>query len=177
MTALVAKRYAKAMFDIAKEKNNVREVEEQLQLVVDSLHQNEDLYTILNHPKINSEAKKKMLSDIFSKSIYEEVLDFLFILLEKGRQNLVPQILVEYIALSDEENNVVRATVYSAVALDNVQIDLIKVKLSSMFNKSIIINNKIDVSLIGGVYIKAADKVIDGSVKGKLKELQKAMLA
>lgn len=177
MSALVAKRYSKAIFDIAVEKKSVSSFEEELQFVVDTLAENSDLNKLLNHPKVTSAQKKDIVKEVFSSRLSQDIVDFIDILIDNHRQDLIFRILEEYKNMSDEINNVVRVTVYSVVALDDVQLNLIKLKLSNMFSKTIILSNKIDESLIGGVYIKAADRIIDGSVKGKLEQLKKTMLA
>lgn len=177
MSALVAKRYSKAIFDIAVEKKLVSNFEEELQFLVDTLNENSDLNKLLNHPKVTSAQKKGIVKEVFSSKLSQDVIDFIYILIENHRQNLIGRILEEYKNMSDELNNVLRATAYSVVALDDTQMNLIRLKLSNMFSKTVVLSNKIDESLIGGVYIKTADRIIDGSIKGKLEQLKETMLA
>lgn len=177
MAALVSKRYAKAIFDIAVSKDLVDKIESELQLIVDTLSENQQLKELISHPKITFDERKNIIESIFSSSLTEDTLNFVSVLLEKGREKFLPNVLEEYIYFSDSLKNVIRATVYSVVELDEVQMNLIRLRLAEKLSKSVILSNKIDASLIGGIYIKAADQIIDGSVKGKLNELKKLMLA
>lgn len=177
MSALFGKRYARAIFEIASSKGLIHQYEQELQLIIDSLDQNPGLVGLLDHPKVTLGEKKEILKNIFGAAVSADILEFINVVLEKGRQRYLWVILKEYIHFSDEEYNVLRADVYSVVPLEEAEMDKIKVKLSQKFNKNVILDNKIDQELLGGIFIKAEDIVIDGSVKGKLAELKKTMLA
>ena len=101
--------------------------------------------------------------------------DFLAALAENRRLPLLTEIAGLFEALRAEEEQVVRAKVTSATALDAAELDKIKAALARRFGRNVDVETAIDESLIGGAIIDAGDLVIDGSVRAKLARLQTAM--
>lgn len=172
MAKLVAKRYATALFEVSKENNNVDKYQSQLQLLADIFKDEPQLRTILQHPKVTQDEKKDILSSILSKVVDQEVINFLYILIDKSRERYIEDIIHQYNELANNYNNIEKTLVVSAVSLTLEEVQVLTEKLSKAFNKNIVIENKIDPEVIGGMLVKIGDRVIDGTIKGKLTALR-----
>lgn len=175
MDKLISKRYAVALFNLAIETNKVDTFYEHVSLIVNSINDNQQILSIINHPSLSSESK----FDIFKKSfnsISEEIFGLISIIFNKNREAELIHIFNSFLALVDDFKGVVTATVFSAIKLSDTQLDNIKLNLSKQLNKEVIIEAKQDPSLIGGLLINVDGKVIDNSIKKSLLDIKKTLL-
>lgn len=100
---------------------------------------------------------------------------FLAVLAENRRLPLLPQIAGQYELLRADAEQLVRASVRSAVALEPAQLETLKAALRRRLGREVELRNEIDASVIGGAVIDAGDVVIDGSVRGRLAKLHGAL--
>ena len=105
----------------------------------------------------------------------DTVSRFLALLADNRRMQLLPEVAGLYEELRNEAERVVKATVTSAAALPDAELEKIRVALRQRFGCEVELDTAIDESLIGGAVIDAGDVVIDGSLKGKLARLQSAL--
>lgn len=170
---LVEKRYAEALVDIAVRNGALDSYQNELLEVADLFSTNEEFRVFLLNPEIKNEYKKSTLGKIFEKEIAGNLLNFMLLLLDKKRMNIFPGIVEEYIKLADKERNVLKMDIVSAGPLSDEQVDKIKEKYRSAYGAvDIRVNLSVDPSLLGGVKIIVGDKVIDGTVKGRLENLK-----
>jgi F-type H+-transporting ATPase subunit delta len=169
------KRYALALYTVAEEKGKVEEYLGDLRDVVALMRDDLEFLKIIKHPLISTSAKKKMFIKIFKGKIDEDLLSFLLILIEKDRILFTEQKLNEMEKIHLERNNTLLVTVKTVIPLQETQRDNLRIKLQKMYDKKIIFDEKLDKNLIGGVYIRVGDDVIDGTVKNKLDEMKKLM--
>jgi F-type H+-transporting ATPase subunit delta len=170
----VAKRYAQALFELGREKGLLEEFLEGLRVVSHTL-QTPALSQALENPKIPLAAKREMVHR-FLPSLNSHLLNFVDLLISKGRVPLVGQICQNYERLLHVHQGIEVATVTTAVVLDEEQRARLLEKLSEMTGKQIILETKVDPNILGGLVVKIGDRVIDGSTTSKLKAL-KAILA
>jgi F-type H+-transporting ATPase subunit delta len=173
---VVAKRYALALFQIAKEKQLLDQLEEEIRVVQQVFAENKELVSLLKHPKLAVQKKKALLQETFA-SLSTPLLNTLMILLDRHRIEIVPELASEFIGLANEERGVAEATVYSVRPLTEDE----KQALSEAFAKKIgkvtlRITNVVDTSLIGGVKLRIGHRIYDGSVSGKLERLQRQLI-
>ena len=116
-----------------------------------------------------------MLKNIFEGRISQEILNLCYIVVDKNRERYIQDISDSYSELSNEKLGIIEAKAYTAVPMSDEEIASMKEKLSSKLDKKIELVNLIDKSLLGGVLVKLGDKVLDGSIKGKLDEIQKEL--
>ncbi len=173
MAELVANRYGEALFEAGLDLNKLEEFKKDYSFFIDTLEREKDLETILSHPKISTREKKSMLKEIFHKNLSQEFLNFLYVLIDKGRESHILNIWEEFIQLYYKHENIEEVTAITAVEMDEESIEKLRDKLSSTMDKKIIIKNEIDESIIGGVILKTESKIIDGSLKGRLSEMDK----
>jgi len=168
----VARRYAEALFAIAQDTNRVDELQNELELVVQTINSYEDLKAYMLHPLVPPKDKKDVLARIFGDKISEVVKHFLFLVSDKRREAYLEAILEEYKDLANEFKNVLFAEVVSAKELSESDIAMLKERLASVTGKNIDCNVAVDPSLIGGIKVRVGDRIIDASIKKKL-ELMK----
>ena len=172
----LATKYARAIYELAAEKNMLDQVETELGLVESTINEYSDLSTLIYHPRVLPQAKKETISKIFSNDIAEVVLKFLMLLIDKRRETALPAIIREYVKLANEVRNIVEAEVTTATPLDQQQQTALMNKLGLVTGKKIALKTQIDKAIIGGVVVRIGDKLIDGSVARQLETLRCALL-
>lgn len=168
--------YALALYEVAKEKNKVDEYINDLREICDLIENNKDFYEVVKHPQISTKNKKRTFINIFKGKIDEELLSFLLILIEKDRILYLREKLNQMEKIDLERKNILSAVVKTAVPLLESEISDLQEKLEKQYNKKIIMATEIDKSLLGGVYVRVGNDVIDGTIKSKLEEMKDIML-
>ena len=170
------RRYALALYEVAKEKDKVDEYINDLREICDLIENNKDFYEVVKHPQISTKNKKRTFINIFKGKIDEELLSFLLILIEEDRILYLREKLNEMEKIDLERKNILSAVVKTAVPLLESEISNLQEKLEKQYNKKIIMTTEIDKSLLGGVYVRVGNDVIDGTIKSKLEEMKDIML-
>jgi len=174
---LTAKRYAEALIDFGKtEKLSFISISTDLANINLILSKSKDLYEILTNPLVSVEDKNELVDKVFEKDIDVLIRNFLKVLNEKNRFDLIYEIIQVYNSLLDDINGIARIEVISAVELNDVEQADIQAKLASKLKKQIIVKYKIDKSVIAGLIIKMGDNIIDMSVARKLEEYKMALI-
>lgn len=169
----VAKRYGRALFELALEKNILDQLEAELKEVVKVINENEELKKVLEHQLMSSEIKQEIFKKVYLDSVSSTTLNFLLLILHKRRENALEQIVEHYLNLANEEKGIVRADVKTAIELSPEDQEQLRQNLTKMTGKNLQLKIEIDPSIIGGLVVKIGDKIIDGSVSTKLKMLEK----
>ena len=163
----VGRRYSKAIFDIAEEKNQVKEIYELLNSAMVLYRTDKEFKNFIRNPLISNEEKKLVLNEIFGKDNSDN-LNILLYILDKGRINCIKYIVAEYLKIYYRKNRIldVRAT-FTKELTDEQKKKLID-KLSQKTGKEINLEIKIDKNILGGGIIRIGDKIIDGSIRREL---------
>lgn len=165
-------RYAKALLNIAAEKQLVEQYADELAKVVSVLQGEDVLRLLLDSPTFPLEKKAAILGDLAELlKLSEGMKSFLGLLLEKGRVGYLPQIQVNYRRFADDMSGLVRASLSSASELSSERTDAIKQELEKQTGKQVVLSVEIDESLIGGLQAEMGGKLFDGSVKTQLKRI------
>lgn len=172
MAELVTKRYAAALFDIAKEKEAIDDFEKEATLVCQILEKETDLLKLLEHPQMLMEDKIKVMESAFDGKIYDELMGLIALIIKKNRQMFLVEILQQFLGLVKEAKGQVKAIVTSAIPLTNQQLAQIKTNLEKSTKKTIELESKVDANIIGGLMIHVGDRVVDGSIQGKINGLK-----
>ena len=170
------RRYALAIYKVAEEKGKVEQYLEELRNIVALIKQDNDFQELIKHPQVSTESKKKLFTQLFKGKIDDDLLSFLIVLIEKGRILQLPGKLREMEKIYLENNNEVVAKVKTVIPLVDEERKSLIGKLEKKFNKKVLLEEHIDSSIIGGVYVQVDNEVIDGTVKSKLEEMKKLML-
>lgn len=166
------RRYALALYEVAEKQGKIEKFRKDYKKVVDVIYGNEELVQLIKHPQISTSKKKKIFIKIFKGKIDEELLSFLLILIEKGRILYLKEKQKELEKIYFEKHNMLLAHIKTVIPLEEEQREELKEKLQNKYNKKVILKEEIDKSLIGGVYVRVGDDVIDGTIKSKLKEMK-----
>lgn len=168
-----AKRYSKAIIDIAKEKNlDLDTILGEIKYVLGLIGENNELKGFLTNPAVSKEDKSDVLREIFKGRISDETLNFMQLLSFENRLNILDDV---FFALKDDINrikNILETYILSAFELNINQQNLIKTKLQNKFQKEIEAHFIKDESILGGILIKVNDIIIDLSLKKKIENLK-----
>lgn len=166
--------YAKALLGSAG--SSVDAIVVELEAVVDEcLTRHPLLEQALASPRISQEQKEAMLDRIFNGRVDSRLLNFLKILCRRGRISSLRAIQMTATVMREEQLGKQRVTVTSAQALSDEQKNQIKSGLRAAYNIDAILIEKLDASLLGGIVLRIGDKVLDGSVLGKLQSIRSAV--
>ena len=175
-SSTLARRYAGALFQAAKEPDLIDQVESDLGLLTFTLESTPRLIEALTHPLIPAERKKKIVADLFRDKVQGVTLDFLYLLIDKRRSEVLEDVEQEYVRLANEYRNILPVAVTSAIQLTSEEAIALRKKLEESTGKKIELEFAEDSEIIGGLVIQIGDSVIDGSVRGYLQTLRERLL-
>lgn len=167
-----ALRYAKALLELANEKNKAADVNNDMNLISNTIAASEDLQAVLKSPGVKPSDKKAALEKIFS-SVDQLSLNLFGVLLENKRINLLAIVASKYSLLFNEMNGVQEAKVITAVTLSPEMEDQIQTKVKNMTGNEAKINNIIDESILGGFILRVGDLQFNASIAHQLKDLKR----
>jgi F-type H+-transporting ATPase subunit delta len=168
----VARRYAQALFNVAKEGDTISAVETDLQGVAGVIERDESFREFLDSPKIGRDEKLRILETLFSDRITAVTMQALRLMLQKGRESLVLEVRDAYVRLRREFGNVLYAFVVSAEPLTDAQQKWLVEKLKKSTGKEVDADFKVDKALVGGIRVAYGNFVLDGSIRGGLRRLR-----
>ncbi|CAH0345080.1 F0F1 ATP synthase subunit delta [Bacillus sp. CECT 9360] len=172
----VAKRYAVALFEIAKEQNLLDSIEEELRAVKEVFSTNNELQTFLQHPKVSAEAKRQLIDEAFA-NLSSQVKNTLLLMTDRHRTDVISQMAASFIELANEENSVADAFVYSVRPLTDNEREAVSSAFAAKVGKRTLrIENIVDRSVLGGIKLRIGNRIFDGSVSGKLERLERGLL-
>lgn len=177
MAELIASRYASALFDAGKDLDKVSEFYEELKLLREVFKEEEKLIQILSHPKISKNEKKDLIKNIFQNQVSQELINFLYILIDKKREKNILEIIKVYEDLYYDYEGVLRVMATTASLMKEDSKNRLSKVLEEKLNKKILIKNKVEEDIIGGVKLEIEGKLIDGTIKGKLDAMAKLFKA
>lgn len=172
--ATLARPYAAAIFKRAKETHATAKWSQCLAFM-SAVLKNEDISVVVDNPKVNKQRLTALMLDICQGHVNEENENFLKLLVHNNRLGLLPSIAKLFEVLKAEDEGYVEVEVFTAYSLSKeAKHDLITT-LEKTLSKKIHMNVTVDKSLIGGVLVRAGDRVIDGSIRGRLQQLAKRL--
>ena len=167
----IAKRYAEAVYGVAKEKDKVKEIYDMLNSLMELYINDSEFRNFMLHPLIENSEKKDFLGKIFTDAddITMNIIDYL---VDKDRIEIIRYIISEYLKLYYLENNEVEVTGIFSKELSEEQFDLLKSKLEKKVGKKIILKIEVNKDIIGGGIVKMGDQIIDGSIKRQIENIK-----
>jgi F-type H+-transporting ATPase subunit delta len=172
----IARPYAQAVFDLAKEQKQLQAWSETLGLL-SQVVDDEAVKSVINDSKVLDTDREKLILDICKKNISKEGENFIKLLIENKRLLILPFISDAFESLKANEENSVSAKIIVATKITKKETDEIVKNLEKKLNKKIEASVEIDESILGGSVITVGDTVIDASVKGQLQSLAFSMKA
>ena len=166
------KRYAQAIFEIAKEKDSLESWMQELTLLSET-SQNTEFVSLVNSPTVASNQKKDFVDKIFSDSISVLGKNLILLLGSNSNFEMVPEITDLFQKIVDADKGVEKAEIISAVKLTKDDEKKIMAMIKLMVNKDVQLINTVDPKILGGFIATVGDKIIDGSTKSKLSAMRK----
>jgi F-type H+-transporting ATPase subunit delta len=150
----VAERYAESLFALASEEDAISSYLDDMKLVDEVLESDPKIVQFFSHVLISDEDKCKLLDDSFSSSINKYVLNFLKLLVKKRRIRYIRDIVKSFIGLCNKKLGIEEGLVYTPYALSDEQLKDVEKAMSEKENKTIVLRQIIDESLIGGIKVQ-----------------------
>ena len=166
----LARPYAKAVFFAARDDDDLAGWSRVLELVA-AIVGDETLQPMLGHPRIDRQALAQVVIDVAGDGIGGPARNLIRVLAENGRLGLVPEIVNQYERLRAEAENRLEVSVIAAQPLSDSQRERLRETLVRRFGREIELSDEVDETLLGGAIVRAGDFVIDGSVRGRLRQL------
>lgn len=172
---LVAKRYANALFQLALETNAVEEIYQDSLLITKTCEESKELRLLLKSPIIRSEKKKKIITEIFAKSINQISLLYMQIMIRKRREAFIPEIASQFVEEYKEYKNILTVNFASPVAPDAESRKQVIELMKNYTKANVELVEKIDKELIGGFVLSWKDLQYDASISREIVEMRRAM--
>ena len=173
--AQISKEYAEALFSLACEEGKETEFLTALEKIGKVLADQPDYTELLSSPGIPLGERLSVLETAFSETAPEYVVSWLQLLCEKGRIGYFSECVKEYRALLSAKNAVITAKVSSAVPLTEEEAKALKQKLEKISRSTVLLDCSIDPSLLGGIVVEMNGRVMDGSLRHRLRAVKEVM--
>lgn len=176
MIEIASKRYSQSLFEAALEQGKLDLTFEELAGLKRVIEDNQAFFKVLEYPFITLNEKNKIINEVFSKGFDMIICDFLKVLIEKDRVYILNEVLKDFEELYYDYKHLLKVQVTTAFELEEDYKERLANKLKEVFKQDVVMDVRVDPEIFGGLYIKAKDKVIDASVKGKLDRMKDNLL-
>ena len=167
------KRYAQAIFELAREQDQLDQWAVDLQ-VVDQVVQDPEFRVFLNHADVPL-GQKTQAVDVVLRDVHPLVRNLVHVLVVRGQSDLAVGILDDYTDILDDYHGRQRVSVTSAVPLNDGQLERITRFISDLTRREVLVSTQVDDSIIGGIVIQIGDQLLDGSTRSRLESLRNQM--
>jgi F-type H+-transporting ATPase subunit delta len=170
----VARVYAEALFDVARERGKLDAVRDELGQFADAVDGNRDLQVFFFSPYFSSAEKAAGLKRAVSGAD-SELLNFLELLIEKQRIPEVFRIRRQFDELWKKENRRIEVTVTSAVELEPAVVERVGEEIERQTGQKVELASRVDGEILGGIVLQVGNKVLDASIRARLEKLRKSV--
>jgi F-type H+-transporting ATPase subunit delta len=171
-----ARRYAEAAFQVAERDGTFETWRSELDAAV-SVAGDERALRVLANPAIPEERRAEVLNDLIGGHASQPVLNLIQMLLRRGRIEELPRVAAEFRRLDDARQGITHATVTSAAPLTSDEVTALTERLEQSTGGRITLHVEVDPSLLGGLIVRVGDRMIDGSVRGRLERLRTRLVS
>lgn len=173
----IALRYARALYEEASTRSRVREVDEDVEMLRESLDAAPQIGRLLRTPVVSAEKKSRVLEQLFKSRLQPLTFRFLNLLVDKEREEILPEILAAYRRLRDEQEGVVEASATVAMPFTDGSMAALQKAVEDMTGRRVRLSVRHDPALLGGIVVRIGDTVYDGSVSHQLQTLREQLHA
>lgn len=176
-TSVTARRYARALLMIGNEENRLEALSREVRAVADTVKASPELAQLLSNPVVSTESRRAVMKEVTARlGLSPTTRNAVMLLTDRRRGALLPEVADALAELNDEKAGKVQAEVTSAVPLSETQYVRLSKVLEKLTGRTVILQRKVDASLIGGVVARIGDKVYDGSIRTRLDEIRQVAL-
>ena len=172
-TSRASIRYAKSLFTLADEQGGLEMMEADVLTMQAAIAGTHELGLMLKSPVVKPDVKERILKLVFEESIGKLSMNFLSILVRKGRESLLPSIMDEALGLIRKMRNVKTAEVRTAVPMNDAIRARVTAALKKMHEGEVELEEQVDPSLIGGFQLFMDNRMIDASIKREIELLRR----
>lgn len=171
-----ARRYAEAAFEVAMRDGTLETWRAELDLAA-GVVSDERVLAVLANPAIAAEKRAAMVEDILGPNVSRPVLNLIQLMLRRGRIDQLARVAAEFRRLDDERQGITHATATSAAPLEPDEIRALTARLEQTTGGRVALEVEVDPSLLGGLVVRVGDRMIDGSVRGRLERLRNQLVS
>jgi|SRR5690348_15611137 len=171
-----ARRYAEAAFEVATRDDTLERWRTELDVAA-QLAGDERSLEVLANPAIPGDERAAALRGLLGKRVSEPVQNLVQLMLRRGRIRELPRIASEFRRLDDRRQNIVHATATSATELTRDEVRALVARLEQQTGGRVALEEEVDPSLLGGLIVRVGDRLIDGSVRGRLERLRNQLIS
>ena len=167
--------YGHALYEAASERGIVEQIIEEFNAVSRVFKENPQLKRLFLLPIVSAPGKREVARNVFEGVISPEMLNFIYVLIDKRRIGAFDEIRRHYERLVSEAEGLIKGVIYSVVPLNEERVKAFEKKTGEALGKNVFLENRIDESFVGGVKIYVDGKLIDASVKTRLEAMKQRM--
>ncbi len=171
----LARRYARALGDLAHERGVLDQVEQELGRVAAVVREDAEVRATVESQRVPSDVKLELLLRAAGEGATDVTRLFLRLVISKRRERYLPDIYRQFVAYADEMREIVEVEVRSAHALSDEEVERLRQRLGALTGKDVRIRNVVAPEIIGGVVARIGDLVMDGSVARRLQRLKESL--
>lgn len=169
----IARRYSNALYGDALATKKLDKISSDAAVILDAVNNSRELELFFKSQIIDKTKKEEIVKAIFGKKVDSLSLNFLLLLIERGREEFVKEILDDYQNLENQKNGIVKVEITTAVELSNDEQESLRKKIDEYTGLKSKAVYKLDRGLIGGFVVKVKDVILDASIKRQLELLKK----
>ncbi len=171
----IGSRYAKALYLLGVEKNTINKIYTDIQHLIKSIGESEELIIFLTNPSIKPSKKKEIIDTIFHATYSPDTLAFIHLVIKKNREKNLSDICRAFISLYRKENNISLAKITTSVKIDNSLIKSISSTIEKQINKKLEVESLVDPAILGGIMIQLDDSLYDASISKSLQKIRESL--
>jgi len=172
----IIKNYANSFLDVNIKKDVYNDIADEILFLINSIETSDTLKRLCSNPVIRPELKKAIFRELFTSRVSNNLMSFVELIIENNRTDLLIEILKNVLKLKDNRDGFTRVEVRIPFELEQEQINHIIAKLESILGNKVILNLKIDKSVIGGFIARYDDIILDASLRHQLNNIRKQFI-
>lgn len=172
----VAHKYVRALFDSAREEGTLDRVAGDMDSLGRLEIEDASFMGFLVSPEVPTEQKVEFLQTVFGPRLSALVVNFLRLLVDKTRIDLLPEMCREFAELFEAHQGIQRARVLTAVPLTGDQEARLKAELDRLTGKKVVLEKRVDRDILGGVVVHLGNTIIDRSLRHGIKRMRESLL-
>ena len=169
---VLARRYARALFELAAERNILETIRNEVAFFARNLSENQDFRHFLFAQDVTKKQKRETIEKLIQDNVSNVFFNFILVLLKKNREFIFPEIAGEFKKLLDKYHRKIQASAITAQPLETELTSKLKSLLDKNFEADVQIENVVDPSILGGIVVNIEGHIFDGSLQSQLARLK-----
>lgn len=171
----ISRTYARVLFDLATAVDDVDGADRSLTLMLETVESNRELKDVLSDESMAPDRKRAIMQELFAPVASPEAVSIATTAIERGNLELMHAIASDYREIAERERGIVVAEVTTAIELsEGIRASLVA-KLTAALGRPVTLRERVDSGIVGGIVIKVAGRVLDGSLASQLDQVRAAL--